>query len=191
MSGFVALGALPAVEQFRAEIRSITERPDAEKMALLMLRRSNEIAKAAVEIGRKVGWPAPSKADWRSLIACKLVKRDPDRGVLVLTSTGLMWQQRLAYAMAKLAGLHLLMPHSEDRFNVICRCTCGWSAALSKNEGHLISGQFRHFGQHVDAVAKGLWKPPRSVDEIVDSVMARRAATLVPAQASEEEKAHA
>ena len=52
---FVALGTVPAVEAFRAEIRSVTERPDGEKMALLMLRRGNDLAKACLAIGLKVG----------------------------------------------------------------------------------------------------------------------------------------
>jgi hypothetical protein len=167
---FVQLGAVPAVEVFRAEIKSITERSDGEKMALLILRRGNDLAKACLAIAVTVGWPQPSKADWRSLIADRLVMRGELTGFLVLTSTGLMQQQRLAVAMARVSSLHFLLPSGGDRYNVYCHCTCGWTASLSRNQGYLVTGQWAAFTAHMDAVAKGIWKRPRSVEETVAGI---------------------
>lgn len=178
---FVALGAVPAVEQFRKEIQSVTERPDGEKVALLKLRYGNELAKACVRIAREIGWPEPCKRDWRNLFACGLIQRAGPKNLIALTSTGLMWQTRLAVAMARISGLHFLLPAGGDRYNVHCHCTCGWTASLSRNQGYLITGQMAAFGVHIDAVRKGIWKKPRSVEEIFDDVMAKRDAIAEPA----------
>jgi len=156
-------------------VASITERTDGEKMILLKLRHGNEVAKACVLIAARIGWK-PEKADWRTLFACGLIKREGERNFIVLTSLGLMWQERIARAMAKAAGIHVMLPHDSDRFNVTARCTYGWSATLSKNAGHVITGQFAAFGQHLDAVRKGVWRKPRSVEEIVADAFTKRAA---------------
>jgi hypothetical protein len=177
---FVALGAVPAVEQFREQLKSATERTDGEKMILLKLRHGNDLAKECVLIAHRLGW-TPCKHDWRTLFACGLIVREATRGFIVLTSLGLMWQERLAHAMARIAGMHAMLPHDSDRFNVTARCTCGWTATLSKNQGRVISGQFTHFGVHLDAVRKGIWRKPRSVDEIVAETIARQTAPIVPA----------
>ncbi len=179
--------SLCPVGEFAASIlesvKPVCDRSDGEKMILLMLRRGNEIAKACVAIGERLGWK-PSKKDWRSLIACRLVKRDERTGFLVLTAGGLARQQLLAHAMCRASELHFLMPHTSSRFEVTARCTCGWRASLSKNQGHVISRQFAAFGQHIDAVRKGVWKKPRSVEEIFAEVMGPGVAPQQPVDGS-------
>lgn len=150
-------------------LASITDRTDGEKRILLMLRHGNSLAKECVLIANRLGWVA-QKLDWRTLFADGLIKREGKHSFIVLTPNGLYWQQRIAWKMAEIAGLHYLATPGEDRFNLTVRCTCGhWSARLPKVHGHLITGQSRAFAQHADAVAKGIWKKPRSVAEIFDA----------------------
>src|SRR5262249_37171275 len=111
MSRFLPLRDPAAVERLKAEIETITHRPDGEKLALNMLRRGNDMARAAVAIGTEIGWPQPAKRDWRILLACGLIKSDR---FLVLTARGLMWQQRIAVPLVRAAGLHFLLPSTDS-----------------------------------------------------------------------------
>lgn len=186
MSESVTLRDPAAIQRLNDEIDKITSRPLGERMALQMLRRSNELAAGAVAMGRNAGWPQPSKQDWRNLKACKLIKRDERSGFLVLTSLGLMWQERIAKKMAYVAEAHFLCePGTGERYEISVRCTCGWSVSIDKRHSHhLITDQWRAYSHHMDAVKKGVWRKPRSMDQVLDEVMAKRAA-LVPATGEE------
>lgn len=159
MSSSVVSGQAPEVDEYAECHASVADIPNSEKLALLKMRYGNDLAKVCVALGRTIGWEEPGPSAWRSLFRRRWITRDysfrnAPRGVLALTWLGLQRQRELAHAMARTSNLHFMLETTDSRYSVTVRCTCGWSASLSKNQGHINTGQLRAYAVHSDSVAQ-------------------------------------
>ena len=144
-----------------AEFALPKDRPLRQRLALLLMRRSDNAAAVMAEIYRIDGCLDPLRAsDFSPLADSGWASKSGDRHRL--TEAGVSAADHVVHAFAFQLGLHLKIVRAgaRGRFHHSMACTCGRAFSHSRNNGHWWSAQQRMWSHHLaeveDAKAKGI-----------------------------------
>ena len=123
-----------------------TELPLVQRIALVTMRRG-ELAAKVLDACKQIDVPSPHLPDFRALVEQNYATRNAQ--YYRLTPIGVHAADEVTRALAKQLGIHHFTEGGVSRFILSLRCTCGWNAGHSKNEGHWTSAQMRLRSRHL------------------------------------------
>jgi predicted Rdx family selenoprotein len=133
--------------------------PIGQRLALLTMRNA-ELARKVLAACKEALVHPPRLHHFTALVDAGYATRPGQYHRL--TAKGSWAANDVAEAMARQLGIHHFVTGGGTRYELTVRCTCGWTASHSRNEGHWGSAQLRYRSRHLADVER------------------RKVATLVP-----------
>jgi len=138
--------------------------PEPEKLALLTLKRS-DASRDCVAAMRKARIGATEK-DYATLLMTRMDCQAAGAQRLDLTPRGRLHADWIAADVARRYGLHHFTSGG-GRFDFWIRCTCGWSASQSRNEGHVAAALNRYAAGHLAKVEN---EQPQAIADAIELI---------------------